>query len=431
MDKEKKLVSVIKSDNDNMTFVWKYPSENFEYGSQLIVHEGQEAVFFKDGQALDLFEPGRYTLETQRIPMLEKIYKLPADNGKVFDSEIYFINKTVQMAIKWGTPEKVRIIDYMTGVPLEIGASGEMNIQVNNSRMLLGKIVGTMRGVTWDDGDSLTISLQKAFRSLITVIVKKELSSIIHNEAIDLLTIDENLDLLSDRLKICLAKGFEEYGLTVPQFYITNILLPENDKNFQHIRKLREIGLNTQMIQAEATLKSAQIRSEAQYHIEEEKRRAEVEGIRREAEIQKQLTETEIARKTAERKLIDAQTEIQIKKMSGLAEAEVMQAKGYTQKDVIQAEVQKKYAEGLANMGATVSTNGGNNALGNIIGLGAGMAAANLVIPQMADMMKEFNVFNTKSDNTQALQDIPKWNCTCGQTGNTGNFCSNCGRKRG
>ena len=55
------LASIIKYEGDNNTFVWKHPIEDFNYGSQLIVHESQEAVFFKDGQALDLFGPGRYT----------------------------------------------------------------------------------------------------------------------------------------------------------------------------------------------------------------------------------------------------------------------------------------------------------------------------------------------------------------------------------
>ena len=117
------LASIIKYEGDNNTFIWKHPIEDFNYGSQLIVHESQEAVFFRDGQALDLFGPGRYTIETQQLPLLEKIYKLPTDTEGTFHSEVYFINKTVQMAIKWGTPEKVRFIDPLTGTPLQLGAN--------------------------------------------------------------------------------------------------------------------------------------------------------------------------------------------------------------------------------------------------------------------------------------------------------------------
>ena len=59
------IAQVIKYEGDNTTFIWKHPVEDFNTGTQLIVHESQEAIFFMNGQALDLFGPGRHTLETQ------------------------------------------------------------------------------------------------------------------------------------------------------------------------------------------------------------------------------------------------------------------------------------------------------------------------------------------------------------------------------
>ena len=71
------ISQIIKYEGDNTTFVWKHPCEDFNTSSQLIVHESQEAIFFMDGQALDLFGPGRYTLETQNIPVLRKVMNIP------------------------------------------------------------------------------------------------------------------------------------------------------------------------------------------------------------------------------------------------------------------------------------------------------------------------------------------------------------------
>ena len=231
------LASIIKYEGDNNTFIWKHPIEDFNYGSQLIVHENQEAVFFRDGQALDLFGPGRYTLQTQQLPLLEKVYKLPTDTEGTFHSEVYFINKTVQMAVKWGTPEKVRFIDPLTGTPLQLGASGEMNIQVANGRKLLVKLVGTAQGIAWDEGAGLARSLQASFRPLITSAVKTSLGNVIRDEAIDILEIDQKLDIISDSLRRAILPGFEDYGLTIPQFYVTNVVLPEDDPNFKRIRE--------------------------------------------------------------------------------------------------------------------------------------------------------------------------------------------------
>ena len=381
------LASIIKYEGDNSTFIWKHPIEDFNYGSQLIVHESQEAIFFKDGQALDLFGPGRYTLETQQLPLLEKVYHLPTDTQGTFHSEVYFINKTVQMAIKWGTPDKVRFIDPLSGIPLELGASGEMNIQVSDARKLLIKLVGTMKGISWEEGPSFSKSLQASFRPLIANAVKTNLPLVIKNEAIDLLEIDEKLDNISQNLREKIVSGFEEYGLTIPQFYVTNIVLPEDDPNFKRIKELHTITLQTRMIQAEATVKTVQAQAQTQYRTAEEQSKAAIEAAHREAELQRQTTETEIARMKAERELIAAQAAAQAKRMDGLTEAEIMQAKGYSQKDVLQAEVQKAYAEGIGNMGPAISNGGGGSSIvGDMMGLSVGVAAATAIAPQIGGM---------------------------------------------
>lgn len=432
--KKEGLFSVIKYEGDNDTFIWKHPIEDFNYGSQLIVHESQEAVFFKDGQALDTFGPGRYTLETQNLPLIGKAYKLATGPQSPFHAEVYFINKTVQMAVKWGTPDKVRFIDPLTGTPLDLGASGEMNVQVSNSRKLLVQLVGTMKGIAWEDGPGFTKSLQESFRPLISTEVKTNLPAVIKEEAIDILEIDTNLGLISDKLREKILPGFEEYGLTIPQFYVTSVVLPENDPNFKRIRELHTITLQTRIIQAEATVKTAQAQSEAQYRTAQEQSKAAIEVAHREAELQKQTTETEILKREAERKIIAAQADAEAAKMAGLTEAEIMRAKGYNQKDVLQAEVQKAYAEGIGNMGPEVSNGGGGSSIvGDMMGLGVGMAAANAIMPQIGNMMQGIGAQQPADNNTAAAPAAPSadtWDCTCGNKGVVGNFCNNCGAPR-
>ena len=419
------LASIIKYEGDGDTLVWKHPIEDFNLGSQLIVHESQEAIFFRDGQALDLFGAGRYTLETQQLPILEKLYKLPTDTEGTFHSEVYFINKTVRMALKWGTPEKVRFIDPLTGVPLEIGASGELNLQVQNSRKLLIKLVGTGKGISW--GDGVTGTLQAMFRPLIANAVKTNLAAVIKNEAIDILEIDEKLDILSENLRQKMLPGFEEYGLTIPQLYVNRIVLPEEDPNFKRIRELHTITLQTRMYQAEATVKTAKAQSETMYRTAEEQSKAAIEAARRDAELQRQLTETEIAKREAERKIIAAQAEAQSQRMAGLTEAEIMQAKGYNQKDVLQAEVQKAYAEGIGNMGGGVSV-GGGSVVGDMMSLGVGMAAMNTMMPQISSMMQGMNPQNDQP--APAAPVSGGWDCACGAKNIRSRFCPDCGAKK-
>jgi len=405
-----KIAQIIKYEGDNSTFIWKHPIEDFNSLTQLIVHESQEAIFFLNGEALDSFGAGRYTLETQNIPKLGKALNKVTDGETPFHCEVYFINKTVQMAIKWGTDSKVRFLDPNLGIPLEIGACGEMNLAVANSRKLLLKLVGTMRGIAWgENGVGFTKSIQNAFRPLISTAVKAHLSNAIKSNGINILEIDENLELLSEVIRKSIIGGFEEYGLTIPQFYITNVALPESDPNFRRMKELHTISFQTRMIQAEALVKSAQADAEA-----------EVTAARRKIELEQQLTETEVAKREAERELIRAQADAQATKMAGIAEAEVMAAKGYTQRDVLAADVQKAYAEGIGNM--TINGSGGGVA-GDMIGLGVGMAAAGAVAPQLGEMFKGFN--------TTAETPASEAKCVkCGATlPATAKFCPECGEK--
>lgn len=428
------LASAIKYEGDNATLVWKHPIEDFNWGSQLVVHESQEAIFFRDGQALDLFGPGRYTLETQQLPLLEKLYQLPANAEGTFHSEVYYINKTVQMAIKWGTPDKIRFIDPLTGTPLGIGASGELNLQVKDSRRLLVKLVGTQAGIAWEDREGFTKSVQVSFRPLIANTVKANLPAIIKEKKIDLLEIDERVEDISVALREKLLPGFEEYGLTIPQFYVTHVVLPEDDSNFKHIRELHTIMLQSRIYQAEATVKAVQAQSETVYRTAQEESRAAIAAAQRKVELEHQTTQTEVTRQEAERTLIAAQAKAEAARIAGMSEAAVMQAKGYNQKDVLEADVKKAYAAGLGQMGA----NGGGGALGDIAGLGVALGAMGGVIGMTKDAVSP--IFGqqepsatpalttpTVPNNVSVAPAMDAWDCSCGQKGLTSKFCPECG----
>ena len=389
------IAEIIKYEGDNSTFIWKHPSEDFNSMTQLIVHESQEAIFFLNGQALDLFGPGRYTLETQNVPKIGKFLNRATGGETPFHCEVYFINKTVQMALKWGTDSKVRYIDPESGLPLELGASGSMNLMVDDSRKLLVKLVGTMQGIAWDaDTSGFTKSLQSCFRPLISMAVKSNLTAAIKARSFDIFEIDEHLSELSDVLHEKIRPGFEEYGLTIPQFYLTTVVLPEDDPNFRRLRDLHTISLQSRTIRAEAQIRAEKAKAEA-----------DVTAAQRQIELERQTTQTEVAKRAAERRIIEAQAEAMAAKAAGFAEAEVMQAKGYNQKDVLQADVQKAFAQGLGQMGA--NGGGGSSAMSDILGLGIGLQAAGAMGSQLSGLFAGLTGQNPQPAPAPTAQPAP------------------------
>ena len=225
------IAEIIKYEGDNSIFIWKHPCEDFNTTTQLIVHESQEAIFFMNGQALDLFGPGRHTLEIQNIPLLRKFINIPTGGKTPFHCEVYFINKTEQMAIKWGTDSKVQYVEPTYKFPLSIGASGEMALSVEDSRKLLVKLVGTEHVL---DRNQLTTF----FRAFLMTRVKTYIAQEMKASAINIFEIDESLEVFSKGIQTRLLSDFEEYGVTLNRFFVTTIVKPDGDPQYERFKEL-------------------------------------------------------------------------------------------------------------------------------------------------------------------------------------------------
>lgn len=225
------IADVIKYEGDNSTFIWKHPLEDFNSMSQLIVHESQEAIFFMNGQALDLFGAGRYTLETQNIPKIGKILNRTTGDQTPFHCEVYFVNKTEQMSIKWGTNSRVQYVEPLYGFPLSIGACGEMSIRAEDSRRLLIKLVGTENFLS-------QARLVDYFRALLMTKIKSYIAQTMKAKAINIFEIDENLDAFSNGIKELLVDDFAEYGVKLEKFWVTTVLKPDGEPQFEKFKEL-------------------------------------------------------------------------------------------------------------------------------------------------------------------------------------------------
>ncbi len=234
------ITSIIKYEGDNSTFAWKHPKEDFNTATQLIVHETQEAIFFLNGQPLDKFGSGRYTLETENIPLLRRIANIPTGGQSPFHCEVYFINKADQMAIKWGTDSKIQYMEPTYGFPLAIGASGEMSLRADDSLKLLVKLVGTER-------DLSQAKLVTYFRGILMTRVKTYIAQVMKSNAINIFEIDENLVDFSNAIREKLIPDFAEYGISLERFFVTTIVKPDGIAQYEkfkelHFRKYSDIA---------------------------------------------------------------------------------------------------------------------------------------------------------------------------------------------
>lgn len=394
--REAAIPAVIRFEGDQSTFVWKHPMTDFVMGSRLIVPETREAVFFRNGEALDSFGPGCYTLETGVLPKMNRMVRLPAE-GQPFHAEVYFVNMTTQMGIKWGTPTKVGLFDPATGMHVELGASGSFNLRVTDARMLVIRMMGTAGALSQSDlfrggnaetaaqagnGSVTTVFALNSgyFRPVVAAKVRSALAFIIKENRINVLELDEHLDSISIALREAINPELAEYGLEIPEFYVFNIATPDDDPNFRRMKQQHaDLYLRT--------------------HEEEIKKiEAEVASERKEVEAQtKARVGVIVAQGEAEAELIKAQAKANAHRMQAEAEAQEMRMKGYTYQQ-----------ETARQVGIAAVKNG--FAAGSISGM------AKDAVNQAAQTLQQ----------AAAVWDCP----SCGTKGISSKCCPECGAKR-
>lgn len=353
------IAEIIKYEGDNSTFIWKHPCEDFNSLTQLIVHESQEAIFFMNGQALDLFGPGRYTLETENIPKIGKLLNRTTGDKTPFHCEVYFINKAEQMAIKWGTDSKVQYVDPTYGFPISIGASGEMSLRAEDSRKLLIKLVGTENYL----GQQQLIGF---FRAFLMTRVKTYIAQVIKANAINIFEIDENLTAFSENIHKLLIPDFADYGIALERFFVTNIVKPDGDRQYE---KFKELHFRQYADIAEATLR--------------------------------QKTDLIYAQTEAQKVVIDSQAQATKRAQEGYTYA---QERGF---DVAEKVAQNEAIGQFTNMGVGLGTMAGvGGAVGGVVGNAVGGALQAATEPtQPAQPSDDMAAFKAKVEKLGMMKE--------------------------
>ena len=214
------LFKVAKYEGDDKHLVWKYPYEDFNTKSQLIVHQSQTAAFFKDGKIADIFGPGKYELTSENLPILNNFINIPTGGVSPFHCELYFINKATALNVEWGTSSRFPILDAQFNIPISVGASGSMEIKVKDDMKFLVEVVGTQDDVDVD-------KLKVYFRNKMVTRIKTYLAKLM--EEVSYFNVTAHLDEISKAIQDRLTGDFEQYGIDLINFYITNVIIPKED----------------------------------------------------------------------------------------------------------------------------------------------------------------------------------------------------------
>lgn len=225
------IIDMVSWESDPETYAWKFPEDNLSTFTQLVVNESQEAVLFSKGKILGKFGAGKHTLDTENLPILRNLFGIPFGGKNPFTAQVWFVNKTISLDIKWGTPSPIQLKEPTYNVMIPVRAFGQFGIQIDDAEKFLVKLVGTLPSFGRDPLSSYFkgILIKHAADAIATTIVKKKIS---------VLEIAADIVEMSEELKVALTPEFAEYGIRIVNFDIASINVPEDDPT---VKKLREI----------------------------------------------------------------------------------------------------------------------------------------------------------------------------------------------
>lgn len=224
------IIEVVKYDGPPGVFAWKYPNQELGTWTQLIVNESQEAILFKGGEALDSFTAGRHTLSTANIPILSNVVNLPFGGKSPFTAEIWFVNKTNSMNVKWGTSAPLQLQDPKYKLMVAVRAFGQFGVRIEDPRKFLLKLVGTLPVFDQD-------TMVSYFRGLLMSNINELISSYLVHKKISILEINAYVVEISKHIQGRLSSSFLDSGIELNNFYIDSINIPDDDPATQRLKE--------------------------------------------------------------------------------------------------------------------------------------------------------------------------------------------------
>ena len=212
------LVDIIEwVDDSRSTLAWRFPRYDNEIknGAQLIVREGQRAVFVYRGQLADSFDPGPHELTTENLPILSTLQGWKHGFNSPFRSEVYFINTRPVTDIRWGTSQPVTVRDPDFGM-VQVRANGLCVVKIADVEVFLREVIGT-------DSDVQAEEITELLRRVITL----AFSDMVMATGLGAIDLQGRQVELSGKLKDFVSERVDdEFGLSIVDVTM-NISLPE------------------------------------------------------------------------------------------------------------------------------------------------------------------------------------------------------------
>lgn len=229
------IIDVVKYQNVDGELCHKFDSEDLRMGTQLVVHPAQTAFFVKGGAICDEFTSGAYTLNTQNIPILNKIINLPFGSDSPFQAEVWFVSQVAKLNMPWGTPHPIQIEDPRYHIIVPVRAHGQYGIRVTNPRVFLETLIGSMGSFSADQ-------IEQFYKGRIISALNTLLAQQIVTNGVSILDINTLLLTMSDSINEQLNQLLGKYGVSIIEFSIMSVTFPQDDESVIKLKNAKDLA---------------------------------------------------------------------------------------------------------------------------------------------------------------------------------------------
>lgn len=194
-----------------------YGTGEIKWGSQLTVNDGEWAILFRDGKALEVFDSGRHVLTTQNIPVLTKLVtQFGYGPDSPFRSNVVFVAKRLFTNFKWGTPNPIVYRDPEINM-IRLTAFGTLSIRIKDPLIFLNNLVGRHSAFS-------TKKIEEYLRSIIS----SKLAGTLGSSKISIFDMASQYSFISSKTKSESFQEFENVGIELIDLLINSINPPKS-----------------------------------------------------------------------------------------------------------------------------------------------------------------------------------------------------------
>ncbi|WP_400206916.1 SPFH domain-containing protein [Methanomethylophilus alvi] len=236
---EKTFITVIKNESAPGNIVWKVPYEDFNTHSKLIVGENEEALFIKNGEILESFTGGEYTLDTNNYPFLSRIRNALSGGISVYNCKVVYIMKAHNLDNRWGTDGAgIQVVDKVYGIATSLMARGAYTVAIEDGKQFYLKFVKS-------NTDSLsTQDFVRQMRAPINQKIKSLIGKVVREMPGEIIGICEQQDEIAENMTADLEASFDEYGVRLVNFYVEAIEVADS-KTREQLEQARANRITT------------------------------------------------------------------------------------------------------------------------------------------------------------------------------------------